>query len=214
MTDPPKPTFLYDYKDAVAEGFLVDYDVYQAHTRFQRDGIRGANLSEEERNELIEDGVDPDEIDYEGTELEKTVSNKDTLQRQWEEIMEVCYKDQSGLLPGKTIVFALSQNHALRLAKVFEEMYPQYPSLVQVITSKMERTDDLIDSFKKQDMPRIAISVDLLDTGVDVPEVVNLVFMKPVQSQIKLTQMIGRGTRNDETCKYRDRLPKDGRRSF
>ncbi len=214
MTDPPKPTFLYDYKDAVAEGFLVDYDVYQAHTRFQRDGIRGANLSEEERNELIEDGVDPDEIDYEGTELEKTVSNKDTLQRQWEEIMEVCYKDQSGLLPGKTIVFALSQNHALRLAKVFEEMYPQYPSLVQVITSKMERTDDLIDSFKKQDMPRIAISVDLLDTGVDVPEVVNLVFMKPVQSQIKLTQMIGRGTRNDETCKYRDRLPEGRKEKF
>jgi len=214
LTDPPKPTFLYDYKDAVAEGFLVDYDVYQAHTRFQRDGIRGANLSEEERNELIEDGVDPDEIDYEGTELEKTVSNKDTLQRQWEEIMEVCYKDQSGLLPGKTIVFALSQNHALRLAKVFEEMYPQYPSLVQVITSKMERTDDLIDSFKKQDMPRIAISVDLLDTGVDVPEVVNLVFMKPVQSQIKLTQMIGRGTRNDETCKYRDRLPEGRKEKF
>lgn len=153
-------------------------------------------------------------IDYEGTELEKTVSSKDTLRRQWEEIMEVCYKDQSGLLPGKTIVFALSQNHALRLAKVFEAMYPQYPNLVQVITSKIERTDDLIDSFKKQDMPRIDISVDLLDTGVDVPEVVNLVSMKPVQSQIKLTQMIGRGTRNDETCKYRDRLPEGRKDKF
>lgn len=212
--NPPKPTFLYNYKDAVEEGYLVDYDIYQAHTRFQRDGIRGANLSEEERNELIEDGVDPDELDYEGTELEKTVSNKDTLRRQWEEIMEVCYKDQSGLLPGKTIVFALSQNHALRLAKAFEEMYPQYPNLVQVITSKMERTDDLIDNFKKKDLPRIAISVDLMDTGVDVPEVVNLVFMKPVQSQIKLMQMIGRGTRNDETCKFRDRLPGGRKEKF
>lgn len=205
--DPPRPTFLYDYRDAVNDGHLVDYDVYQANTNFQRQGIRGAELSEEERNELIEDGIDPDEIDYEGTELERTVSNKDTLRRQWEEVMEVCYKDQSGLLPAKTIVFALTQKHALRLANAFEEMYPQYPGLVQVITSKMERTDALIDNFKKKDMPRIAISVDLMDTGVDVPEVINLVFMKPVQSQIKLQQMIGRGTRNDETCKFRDRLP-------
>jgi type I restriction enzyme R subunit len=212
--DPPRPTFLYDYKDAVAAGHLVDYDVYQANTNFQREGIRGATLSEEERNELIENGIDPDDLDYEGTELEKTVSNRDTLRRQWEEIMEVCYKDQSGLLPAKTIIFALSQKHALRLASAFEEMYPQYPNLVQVITSKMERTDALIEAFKKKDLPRIAISVDLMDTGVDVPEVANLVFMKPVQSQIKLQQMIGRGTRNDETCKYRDRLPNGKKERF
>jgi len=114
---PPKPTFLYDYKQAIAEEYLVDFDVYQAQTGFQRDGIRGANLSEEERNELIENGIDPDEINYEGTELEHTVSNKDTLRQQWEEIWERCYKDQSGQLPAKTIVFALTQPHALRLAK-------------------------------------------------------------------------------------------------
>ena len=142
-------------------------------------------MSEEERNELIEGGIEPDGVNYEGTELERTVSNKDTQRKQWEEIMQVCYKDQSGQLPGKTIVFALTQPHATRLAERFEEMYPQYPNLVQVITSKMERTDDLIERFKKNDMPRIAISVDLMDTGIDVPEVVNLVFMKPVQSQIK-----------------------------
>lgn len=208
------PTHLYPYQTAVEEGFLVDYDVYQAQTHFQRGGIRGATLSEEERNTLIEQGIDPDELNYEGTELERTVSNRDTLRRQWEEIVEVCYKDQSGQLPGKTIVFALTQKHALRLADVFEEMYPQFPNLVQVITSKMERSRDLIKNFKRNDLPRIAISVDLMDTGVDVPEVVNLVFMKPVQSRIKLEQMIGRGTRSQEACKYLDRLPEGKKEKF
>jgi type I restriction enzyme R subunit len=212
--NPPVPTFDYPYRDAVNEGYLVDYSLRQARTHFQREGIRGANLSEEDRNTLIEQGLDPDEIDYEGTELERTVSNKDTLRKQWEEIMEVCHKDESGQYPGKTIVFAVTQDHALRLASVFEEMYPQYPDMVQVITSEMERTDDLIDRFKKEEMPRIAISVDLLDTGVDVPEVVNLVFMKPVHSLIKMQQMIGRGTRSHEACRYVHRLPNGRKDEF
>ncbi|NEQ22539.1 MAG: DEAD/DEAH box helicase family protein, partial [Microcoleus sp. SIO2G3] len=208
------PTFNYPYRDAVNEGYLVDYSLYQARTHFQREGIRGANLSEEDRNTLIEQGLDPDEIDYEGTELERTVSNKDTLRKQWEEIMEVCHRDESGQYPGKTILFAVSQKHALRLASAFEEMYPQYPDMVQVITSEMERTDELIDRFKKEEMPRIAISVDLLDTGVDVPEVVNLVFMKPVHSLIKMQQMIGRGTRSHEACRYLHRLPNGRKDEF
>ncbi|WP_202950665.1 type I restriction-modification enzyme R subunit C-terminal domain-containing protein [Pseudanabaena sp. PCC 6802] len=205
------PTFSYPRSQAIAEGYLVDFSLYQAQTHFQRNGIRGAELSEEERNALIEQGIDPDEIDYEGTELERTVSNRDTVRRQWVEIMDVCLKDQSGQYPAKTIVFGLSQKHALRLASVFEEMYPQFPSMVQVITSAMERTDDLIKRFKKEDMPRIAISVDLLDTGIDVPEVMNLVFMKPVQSWIKMEQMIGRGTRSHEACRVLEWLP-DGRK--
>lgn len=120
------PTFLYPYQDAVKEGYLVDYSLYQAKTKFQREGIRGATLSEEDRNTLIEQGLEPDEIDYEGTELEKTVSNRDTLRQQWTEIMEVCHRDEAGQYPAKTIIFAVSQKHALRLAEVFEEMYPQY----------------------------------------------------------------------------------------
>jgi type I restriction enzyme R subunit len=208
------PTFNYPYRDAVNEGYLVDYSLYQAQTHFQREGIRGANLSEEDRNTLIQQGHDPDEIDYEGTELERTVSNRDTLRQQWAEIMDRCQTDESGQYPGKTIVFAVTQDHALRLASVFEEMYPQYPDMVQVITSKMERTDDLIDRFKKEEMPRIAISVDLLDTGVDVPEVVNLVFMKPVHSLIKMQQMIGRGTRSHEACRYVHRLPNGHKDEF
>jgi type I site-specific restriction endonuclease len=103
------PTFLYEYEDAIRDGYLVDYSLYAARTRFQRRGIRGVDLSEEERNVLIEQGIDPDEIDYSGTDLEQRVSNRDTLRKQWEEIMEVCYKDASGQLPGKTIVFAMTQ---------------------------------------------------------------------------------------------------------
>ena len=96
-----KPTFLYPYKQAIEEGYLVDYTLYAAQTRFQRQGIRGVDLSDEERNLLIEQGFDPDEIDFEGTQLEKDVSNKDTLRKQWEEIMDKCYRDQSGQLAGQ-----------------------------------------------------------------------------------------------------------------
>ena len=115
------PSFNYPYRDAVNEGDWVDYSLPQAETRFQREGIRGANFSEEDRNTLIEQGLDPDEIDCEGTELERTVSNRDTLRRQWEDLMQVCHKDESGQYPGKTIVFAVAQNHVLRLASVFEK---------------------------------------------------------------------------------------------
>ena len=110
-------------------------------------------------------------------------------------------------LPGKTIVFAMTKTHAERIRDVFEEMFPQHVGVVQVIHHGMERVHDgpygdgLISKFKKNDKPRIAVSVDMLDTGIDVPEVVNLVFMKPVHSHIKLWQMIGRGTRNQEACK-------------
>jgi type I restriction enzyme R subunit len=214
------PTFLYDYPQAVKEDFLVDFSLYQAQTGFQRKGIKGVDLSEEDRNALIEQGIDPDTLDYEGTEIEVEVSNKDTLRKQWEEIMEMCLKDQSAQLPGKTIVFAMTKNHAHRIAEVFEEMYPQHVGLIQVITSTTERVrdgsygDGLITKFKKNNLPRIAISVDMLDTGIDVPEVVNLVFMKPVQSRIKLWQMIGRGTRNHQACKYLDRLPEGRKTEF
>jgi type I restriction enzyme, R subunit len=212
------PTFLFDYPQAVKEGFLVDFSLYQAHTSFQRKGIKGVDLSEEDRNALAEQGIDPDSLDYAGTEIEVEVSNRDTLRKQWEEVMETCLKDQSGQLPGKMIVFAMTKKHAHRIAEVFEEMYPQHVGVAQVITSTTERVrdgsygDGLITKFKKNTLPRIAISVDMLDTGIDVPEVVNLVFMKPVQSRIKLWQMIGRGTRNQQACKYLDRLP-DGRKT-
>ena len=208
------PTYLYTYDQAITDKVLVDYDLRVAQTKFQRQGIRGADLSEEARNTLLEQGQDPDEIDFKGSELERTVSNKDTLRRQWEEVMTHVVTDESGQYPGKTIVFAITQKHALRLADVFGEMYPQYPGMVQVITADTNFKGQPLDQFKKQDMPRIAITVDLLETGVDVPEVVNLVFMKPVQSRIKLTQMIGRGTRSHETCRHLSWLPNGRKTEF
>jgi type I restriction enzyme, R subunit len=183
------PTFLYTYEQAIKDGYLVDFTLYQAHTGFQREGIRGAHLSEEDRNALIEQGLDPDAIDYAGTDLEVLVTNRDTLRKQWEEIMNACIKDRSGALPGKTIVFAMTKDHAGRIRDVFEEMFPQYAGLLTVVYTGIERVHDgpygdgLISKFKKEDKPRFAVSVDMLDTGIDIPEVVNLVFMKPVHSR-------------------------------
>ncbi|MBI5651441.1 MAG: DEAD/DEAH box helicase family protein [Chloroflexi bacterium] len=202
-----KPTFLYAYEDAIREKYLVPFEPYGARTKFQRQGIKGVDLTEEERNQLIEQGIDPDDINFDGTQLEQDVSNRDTLRKQWEEIWDVCLKDESGQLPGKTIIFAMTQDHALRVQDVFDEMFPNHPNLCRVITYKSDYRGQLIEYFKKQDQPRIAISVDMLDTGIDVPEAVNLVFMKPVQSLIKLQQMLGRGTRSHAACKMFHLLP-------
>lgn len=209
------PTFLYTYEQAVKDDYLADFNVYAAQTKFQRKGIKGIDLTEEERKELAERGIDPDTIDFEGTDLERKVTNKDTLRRQWEEFMDVAIKDESGQLPGKSIVFAITHKHALRLAETFDEMYPEYGGrLVQVIDSKMERSRELLRSFKKENLPRIAISVDMLDTGVDIPEVMNLAFMKAVNSQIKFWQMIGRGTRHHEACRHFEWLPERHKEGF
>ncbi len=213
------PTYVYPYKKAVDEQVLVDYSLYKAQTGFQRNGIKGVELTEEEQNTLIGQGIEPDDLDYAGTDIEVTVSNKETLRKQWEEFWDVCYFDESGL-PCKTIVFAMTQKHAERLMLAFEEMFPNHNNLCRVITFDTERVRDgsygagLITQFKKENEPRIAISVDMFDTGIDVPEVCNLVFMKPVRSQIKMWQMIGRGTRNDEACKFKDRLPNGRKTEF
>ncbi|HYV94985.1 MAG TPA: DEAD/DEAH box helicase family protein [Chitinophagales bacterium] len=213
--DGPMPTFLYTYDQAVKDKYLADFNLYAAQTKFQRKGIRGIDLSEEEQESLRERGIDPEDINFEGTDLEKKVTNHDTLIRQWEEFMDVCYKDASGQLPAKTILFAVTHKHAMRLQETFNEMYPEHRGLLaRVIDSKTERAKDLLDQFKKQDFPRIAISVDMLDTGVDIPEVMNLAFMKPVNSQIKFWQMIGRGTRSFEACKHLEWLPENGKDNF
>lgn len=206
--DGAAPTFLYTYDQAVKENYLADYNVYAAQTRFQRKGVKGIDLTELEQEALRERGIDPDTINYEGTDLEKKVTNQDTLKRQWNEFMEMCYKDAGGQLPAKTIVFAITHKHALRLEEAFNEMYPEHRGLLaRVITSQTERAKDLMWQFEHEDLPRIAISVDMMDTGVDIPEVMNLAFMKPVNSQIKFWQMIGRGTRSDEACKSKRWLP-------
>ena len=208
-----KPTYLYTYEQAVKDGYLVDYNLYAARTRFQEQGIKGAFLTEEERNLLIQHGQDPDNINFEGTDLEEKVTVKDMLRRQWQEILDVCLKDPSGK-PCKTIVFAMTKKHALRLADAFYEVFPQYVDMTKVVISEGDYRSKNFNAFKKEDQPRIAVSVDMLDTGVDIPEVMNLVFMKPVQSPIKLQQMLGRGTRVQAACNFLDRLPENGKKEF
>jgi type I restriction enzyme, R subunit len=194
------PTFNYTYENAVKEGYLVDFrPPYAAQTNFQIKGIKGSELPPSIQKKLAEEGMNIEEIDFEGTDLEKKVTNLGTNESLAKEFMEVCVKDDSGVLPGKSIIFAVSHNHAKRLWEVFNSSYPEYKGqLVEIIDSRMERPLKLLDKFKNENFPRVAISVDMLDTGIDVREITNLVFAKPVFSKIKFWQMIGRGTRTLE----------------
>ena len=144
----------------------------------------------------MEEGKTLDELNFEGTEFEKRFTNTGTHEAMVREFMEVCVKDDTGTLPGKTIIFAMTKNHAWRLLDAFDQLYPQYKGrLAEVIVSEDSRADNFLGRFENESYPRVAISVDMLDTGVDIREAVNLVFAKPVFSKIKFWQMIGRGTR-------------------
>ena len=211
-----KPTAMYSFDDAVADGILCDFraHIQGAKTHFQLKGVRPADLPESERTRLIEQGIDPDEIDFEGTELEKKVSIKGTSEAIIREFMENCQTDETGTRPAKSIIFAMSKKHARSLLDAFELLYPEYKgTLARIIVSDDQRASALIASFKKEQEIRIAISVDMLDTGIDIPEVCNLVFAKPVFSKIKFWQMLGHGTRSDGACSHREWLP-DGKKEF
>jgi type I restriction enzyme, R subunit len=191
------PTFNYGYDTAVDEGYLVNYKVHYARTTFQIEGIKAGQLPPELEQELQEQGIDISEIDFEGSDLERRVTNTGTTDAIVSEFMDNSRRDSAETLPAKTIIFAISHQHAVEIWKSFNRMYPnlQAQGFAQIIDSHMERTERLIDDFKRKDMPRIAISVDMLDTGIDVPAIQNLVFAKPIFSQVKFWQMIGRGTR-------------------
>jgi type I restriction enzyme R subunit len=192
-----EPTASYSLKQAIEAGYLVPPKVIDHTTAFLREGIKYANLTKEQQRQLEEDEVQPEAIHYEAEELDKRVFNRDTNRKILQNLMEEGIRDGSGSLVGKSIIFARNHNHALLLAKLFDELYPQLGSNVcRVIDHHDARAQDLIDEFKDpKSLLRIAISVDMLDTGIDVPEVVNLVFAKPVFSYVKFRQMIGRGTR-------------------
>ena len=195
------PTYAYSYEEAINNKppYLSDYEVLKIRTKFQKEGIRKHNISLAERQKLLADGKEPEEINYEGSEIEKRVTNKGTNALIVQEFMEECIKDASGTLPGKTIFFAMTMKHARRLQEVFDDLYPEHRgNIAKVIVSDDSRVygkGGLLDQFKNSDFPRVAISVDMLDTGIDIQEVVNLVFAKPVFSYTKFWQMIGRGTR-------------------
>ena len=214
--DDQAPTALYSYEEAVRDGILCDFrkNIMGAQTHFQIEGVKPTDLSETERNRLIELGIDPDEIDFDGSALEKKIAVKGTSEAIVREFMENCQMDETGTLPAKTIFFAISKKHANRLHEAFNDLYPEYKgNLARIIVSEDPRAQALIQDFEKESFPRVAISVDMLDTGIDVPEVCNLVFAKPVFSKIKFWQMLGRGTRSDAVCKHRDWLP-NGKKEY
>ncbi|MDY0389621.1 MAG: DEAD/DEAH box helicase family protein [Desulfobulbus oligotrophicus] len=201
------PTFAYTFEEAVNNlpPYLCSFQVMKIQTRFQMEGISKRTISLEDQKKLLLEGKEIEEINFEGSQLEKQVINKGTNTLIVKEFMEECIKDDSGVLPGKTIFFCSSMAHARRMEEIFDKLFPQYKGeLAKVLVSDDPRVygkGGLLDQFTNNDMPRIAISVDMLDTGIDVREIVNLVFAKPVYSYTKFWQMIGRGTRLLESSK-------------
>jgi type I restriction enzyme R subunit len=195
------PTYAFSYDEAVSHipSYLCNFQVMKIKSKFQEEGISKRTISLEDQKQLMLEGKEVAEINYEGTEIEKSVINRGSNALIVREFMEESIKDANGVLPGKTIFFCMTKAHARRIEEIFDALYPQYTGeLAKVLVSDDPRVygkGGLLDQFTNQDMPRIAISVDMLDTGIDVRELVNLVFAKPVYSYTKFWQMIGRGTR-------------------
>lgn len=193
------PTDNYSLDEAVDAGYLVPPKGISVGTQFLRSGIRYDDLSEEEKDQwdALDWGDDgpPDEVGAE--ELNRFLFNEDTVDKVLETLMVQGYKVAGGDRLGKTIIFAKSQKHAEFIEKRFNLAYPEHAGhFARIITHGTPYAQSLIDDFSVKDKaPHIAISVDMLDTGIDVPEVVNLVFFKMVRSKSKFWQMIGRGTR-------------------
>jgi type I restriction enzyme R subunit len=195
------PTFNYTYEEAVNNNppYLVPFVVDSHTTPFLRAGIKYSQMSEEQRSQLEEDETLPQAIEFEQAEVDKRIFNKDTNRIILRNLMEHGVRVADGSRIGKTIIFARNHDHAVLLQNLFDEMYPQYGGkFCRVIDTYDPRAEELIDDFKGTGSNpglTIAVSVDMLDTGIDVPELVNLVFAKPVYSFVKFWQMIGRGTR-------------------
>lgn len=194
------PTDAYGLDEAVHDGYLVPPRAIAVPTKFMRQGIRYDDLTEEEKDQWDsadwgEDGVIPSEVG--AAELNSFLYNDDTIDKVLETLMTRGYRVAGGDRLGKTIIFAANQRHAERIKERFDIAYPESAGKsALVITYQASYAQSLIDDFSQPGkQPDIAISVDMLDTGIDVPEVLNLVFFKAVRSKAKFWQMIGRGTR-------------------
>ena len=194
------PTYVYDYETAVYQDHvLVPYYNYEVKTKFLEEGISYDDLSDEDKeryeDDFVEDGFVPDFIPSE--KLNKFVFNEKTVDIVLQDLMERGIKVSGGDRLGKTIIFAQNKRHAEFILERFNKLYPQYHgTFAQRVICDDAYAQTIIDDFKQPEKePHIAVSVDMMDTGIDVPQCVNLVFFKKVRSKAKFWQMIGRGTR-------------------
>nr|WP_026679820.1 DEAD/DEAH box helicase family protein [Priestia megaterium] len=191
------PTYAYELEQAVNDGYLVDYRTIESTSTFLDDGLRYDELSEEEK-EQYEDTFDDDVGDYIASgAMNDWLFNDNTIDQVLNDLMEQGIKVEGGDRLGKTIIFAKNSKHAKRIVQRFNDLYPHYGgNFCRQIDYSVNYVDTIIDDFSTKDKtPHIAVSVDMLDTGIDIPEVVNLVFFKKVRSKSKFWQMISRGTR-------------------
>ena len=193
------PNFDYSLEDAIRDKYLVGYHAINRSSKLLTEGIDYNSLTEEEKAQLeeyMEDEPPTPDFTISNSELFTYLFNKDTCQRVLEELMQWGYRVDNGETMGKTIIFAYNHKHAQMIVDCFHDLYPEYSAnTCQLVDYSVNYGDDLVIKFEEDPEFRIAVSVDMLDTGVDIPEVLNLVFFKKVRSKIKFVQMIGRGTR-------------------
>ncbi len=197
------PTFSYELDDAVQAGYLVPYYSQNVSTQFMREGIKYAQLSSKQKKEYEKTfskgstGLFPEEVG--ASALNKWLFNKDTIFKVLDALMQHGIHIEGGDKLGKTIIFAANQKHAEFIVSCFRERYPSYSSnFMELVHNKVSHSQSTIDKFCDKDQeipPQIVVSVDMMDTGIDAPRVLNLVFFKMVRSYAKFWQMIGRGTR-------------------
>lgn len=193
------PTYGYELAQAVKDGYLVDFLSVESSLKFIEEGIVYDGLSEEDKEAYEatfedENGELPEKIS--SSALNSWLFNEDTIKKVLHILMTKGIRINYGETLGKTIIFAKNHDHAEKILEIFGKEYPNLPGYAKVIDNYMTYAQSAIDEFSEPNkLPQIAISVDMLDTGIDVPEVLNLVFFKKVMSKAKFWQMIGRGTR-------------------
>ncbi|MCB4303995.1 DEAD/DEAH box helicase family protein [Clostridioides difficile] len=193
------PTYAYEYNKAVEDGYLVDYTSIEFKTKIMEDGIKYDELSDEEKEEYENTFNDDESIGDEigNNAVNEWLFNFDTIDLVLNKLMIEGLKIEGEEKIGKTIIFAKNTKHARAVVERFNKLYPKYGgNFVKAVDYSINYVDSIIDDFSdKNKLPQIAVSVDMLDTGIDIPEILNLVFFKKVRSKTKFWQMIGRGTR-------------------
>lgn len=206
-----EPNFDYELDEAVKDGFLNPYEVINRKSKILTGGIKYDELSEEEKEQVeqiyeYEQETDDLELlfsgrrDFNPNEMYRYLFNDDTVDKVLQDLMTNGLKVQGGEKIGKTIIFAYNHKHAKQIVERFYLLYPKYGhDFCVLIDNTVKYAQNLIDNFEqRENNPQIAVSVDMLDTGIDVPDILNLVFFKTVKSKIKFQQMIGRGARLSE----------------